>query len=402
MLTEKSKIVALYRDGKKVDALQTAEQGVVILDRTPFYAESGGQIGDQGTLRIHNNLFRVQDTQKQGQSYLHVGIVEKGHFATGDDLTPEVDANRRAATVLNHTATHLLHRVLRSLLGTHVMQKGSLVEPERLRFDFTHSTPLNTDELKQIEQRVNEEIRANHAAIVRVTNPTEAIQSGALGLFEDKYGDEVRVVQFGESMELCGGTHADHTGNIGIFKITSESGVAAGVRRIEAVTGEGALQWIDKREADYKQKLQLADEKTRVLEKQLIQLKEKLGSTFVQDLASQAKDVLGVKVLTAQLNDVDAKSLRNMVDQLKNKLGSAIIALAIVQNGKISVVTGVTKDYVNRIKAGELVNMIAAQIGGKGGGRPDLAEAGGNQPEQLEQALESVYAWVKEKIGKNP
>ncbi len=396
---DQGKVIALYCDGKAVEQLTSGEKGLVVLDRTPFYAESGGQIGDAGSLQTNDILFQVDDTQKQGQAHVHVGQVKKGTLKIGAEVYAKVNAERRAAIVLNHTATHLLHMILRKVLGEHVLQKGSLVEPDRLRFDFSHSAPLTAEEIKLIEQQVNQEIRANHEAVVRVTTPKDAIESGAMGLFGEKYGDEVRVVRFGESMELCGGTHAHHTGDIGIFKITAEAGVAAGVRRIEAVTGNGALQWIEKRETDYKQKLQLSDEKIRQLEKQLEQLKEKLAGSLSQDLALQAKEIAGVKVLTAKLDGVDSKSLRSTVDQLKNKLGSAVIALAIEKDGKISVVGGVTNDHINRLKAGELVNMIALQIGGKGGGRPDLAEAGGNQPENLKQALDSVYTWVKEKMS---
>ncbi len=397
-LQDSGNIVALYQEGKAVDRLNTGEKGSIILDRTPFYAESGGQVGDQGILQNDKALFQVTDTQKQGQAYIHSGVLQKGSLQVGDTIHAIVDMKRRAATVLNHTATHLLHMVLRRTLGDHVLQKGSLVEPDRLRFDFSHGASLTTEELKLIEQRVNQEIRSNHEAVVRITSPAEALESGAMGLFEDKYGDEVRVIRFGDSVELCGGTHAHHTGDVGIFKITSESGIASGIRRIEAVTGEGALEWMEKRDLDFKQKLQQADEKVRQLEKQLEQLKEKLAGSLSQDLASLAEDIAGVKVLTAKLEGLDSKSLRNTVDQLKNKLGSAVIALAIVKEGKASVVTGVTKDYLDRIKAGELVNMIATQIGGKGGGRPDMAEAGGNQPENLDRALASVAGWVKEKL----
>jgi len=398
-LTTTGKIIALYREGKAVDTLASGEKGSIILARTPFYAESGGQIGDQGTLSVDGNIFRVLDTQKQGQALLHIGQMEKGSLQTNNEVLAAVDTKRRAATVLNHTATHLLHKVLRETLGEHVLQKGSLVAPERLRFDFAHGAPVTTEELKMIEQRVNHEIRSNHEAIVRITSPAEALESGAMGLFEDKYGDEVRVIRFGNSVELCGGTHAHHTGDVGVFKITSEAGVAAGIRRIEAVTGEGALQWIEQRETEFRQKLQQSDEKIRSLEKQLEQLKEKLAGTLSQDLAATARDIHGIKVLTAKLDGVDPKSLRNTVDQLKNKLGSAVIALGVIKDGKVSVVTGVTRDYMDRIKAGELVNRIATRIGGKGGGRADMAEAGGNQPENLDSALESVYDWVKEKLA---
>jgi alanyl-tRNA synthetase len=396
---ETGKVIALYRDGKAVDILQANEKGSVILDRTPFYAESGGQVGDQGVLSVKNSLFRVSDTVKQNQAHVHLGTLEKGSIHIGDTVDAIVDAKRRAATVLNHTATHLLHMVLRQTLGDHVTQKGSLVEPERLRFDFSHGAPLTIGEINQIETLVNEEIRSNHEAVVKITTPDQAIADGAMALFGEKYGTEVRVVNFGHSKELCGGTHAHHTGDIGFFKITSESGVAAGIRRIEAVTGEGALLFVDLRDKDSRQKLQQADDRIRTLEKQLEQIKEKLASSMGQDLVTGASDINGVKVIAARLEGIDAKSLRNTVDQLKNKLGSAVIALAVANEGKVSVIAGVTKDQIDKVKAGELVNMLATQVGGKGGGRPDLAEAGGNQPENLDKALASVQAWVKEKLG---
>lgn len=392
------KIIALYRDGQAVDVLKAGEKGSLILDRTPFYAESGGQVGDQGRITNKNSVFQVLNTIKQGQAHVHIGEVEKGELRIGDDAHAEVDAERRAATVLNHTATHLLHMVLRQVLGNHVIQKGSLVEPERLRFDFSHSSPLTPEEIRRIEQRVNEEIRANHEAHVHVSTPAEAMAGGAIGLFGEKYGDQVRVVNFGDSKELCGGTHAHHTGDIGLFKITSESGVASGVRRLEAVTGEGALRYIENREQEAKQKIQQTEERIRLLEKQIEQLNEKLAGSVTQDLVAQAKDVAGVKLLSARVDGIDVKSLRNTVDQLKDKLGSAVIALATVKEGRVNVIAGVTKDQTQKVKAGELVNMIALQVGGKGGGRPDLAEAGGNQPEHVEKALASVYKWVEEKL----
>lgn len=392
------KVIAIYQDGKSVDALETGENGSIILDRTPFYAESGGQVGDQGFLRSNKSIFEVSDTVKQGKAHVHLGTLKSGNIHVGETLIAEVNIERRAATVLNHTATHILHMVLRQILGHHVVQKGSLVEPERLRFDFTHSAPLTRDEIKTIERRVNEEIRANHTGVVRISTLDEAVKSGAIGLFEDKYGDQVRVVRFGDSMELCGGTHAHHTGDIGIFKITSESGVAAGIRRIEAVTGEGALLWFEKNESELQKKLESSEERLRTLEKQLEQLKEKLAGNLSQDLASLAKDLNGIKVLTAKVEGMDTKSLRTTVDQLKNKLGRAVIALAIVNDNKVSIVTGVTKDITDKVKAGELVNMVAMQVGGKGGGRPDLAEAGGNQPENLTNALASVYEWVEKRV----
>ncbi len=392
------KIIALYCENKAVDQLNAGEKGSVILDRTPFYAESGGQVGDQGVLTTDGNVFRVLDTQKQGQAFAHIGKLEKGQLKIGDSVSANVNAKRRAAIVLNHTATHLLHHVLRQVVGEHVTQKGSLVEPDRLRFDFSHTSPLTPEEIETIEQRVNQEIRSNHEAVVKITSPEQAIQSGAMALFEEKYGDQVRVVRFGDSVELCGGTHAHHTGNIGLFKIISEAGVASGIRRLEAVTGQGALDWIEKREQNLKQKLQQLEEEKRTLEKQFAQLKEKFVGSVSQDLAAQAREIMGIKVLALKVEDIDSKSLRTTVDHLKNKLNSAVIALAVVTGDKVTVVGGVTQDNTSKIKAGELVNMIALQIGGKGGGRPDLAEAGGNQPAHLKTALESVYAWVEKTL----
>jgi alanyl-tRNA synthetase len=397
-LTGSGKIIALYRDGQAVETLNAGDEGSVILDATPFYAESGGQIGDHGELRGTEFLFEVTDTTKQGATHVHAGKVASGALKIGASTQASVNAERRAATVLNHSATHLLHMVLRKILGAHVIQKGSLVEPERLRFDFSHSAPLTPEEIKRIEQQVNYEIRANHAASVKVSSPEQAIAEGAMGLFGEKYGAEVRVISFGESKELCGGTHAHRSGDIGLFLITSESGIAAGIRRLEAVTGSGALAWIEARDMDAKQKLQSADERARSLEKQLAQLKEKLAGNLSQDLASQAKEIKGIKFLAVKLDNIDSKSLRNTVDQLKNKLGSSVIALASVNNGKVSFIAGVSKDQTNKVKAGELVSMLASQVGGKGGGRPDLAEAGGTQPENVDKALASVQAWVEERL----
>jgi len=395
---ETGKILALYREGRFVESLQAGEKGSVVLDRTPFYGESGGQVGDQGVLRHNQTTFRVVDTIKQGHTHVHLGKLEKGSLRVGDEVHAEVDAKRRAATVLNHTATHLLHMVLHKVLGEHAIQKGSLVEPERLRFDFSHPSPLTEEELRIIEKRLNDEIRSNHEAVERITTLEEATASGAIGLFEEKYGDKVRMVRFGESLELCGGTHAEHTGDIGLFKIVSETGVAAGIRRIEAVTGEGALRWLEKRDQEAKQKMAQYEEKIRALEKQIEQLKDKLASVVSRDLISQAREIKGLKVLATQVDGLDGKALRNAVDQLKQQLKSAVIALAIVKDNRISLVVGVTADYTKQVKANELLAMLTAQIGGKGGGREDLAEGGGNKPEMLEKALKSTYDWVKEKI----
>jgi alanyl-tRNA synthetase len=394
------KILALYRDGKFVDSLNAGEKGSIVLDKSPFYAESGGQVGDQGILRIANTtFFKVLDTIKQAHTHLHLGKLEKGTLHIGDEVIAEVDSKRRAATVLNHTATHLLHMVLKQVLGDHAIQKGSLVEPERLRFDFSHSAPITEMELRKIEQRVNDEIRANYEGIVQVSSPEEAIASGAVALFGEKYGSKVRVVHFGPSVELCGGTHADHTGDIGIFKITAETGVAAGIRRIEAVTGDGALRYIEKREDEFKQKLLQSEDKIHALEKDLQQLKDKLAGVFSRDLATQAKMIGNMKILATEVTGLDGKALRSAVDQLRQQLGTAVIVLAIVKDQKISVVGGLTPDLVAKFNAKEIVNMVANQIGGKGGGRADLAEAGGNKPEALEKALQSVYTWVKEHVN---
>lgn len=396
-VAETCKVIALYRDGQFVQTLNAGEKGSIILDRTPFYAESGGQVGDQGILRIkHDTFFKVLDTIKQGHMHLHLGKLEKGKLSIDDEIIAEIDVKRRAATMLNHTATHILHMVLKEVLGDHAVQKGSLVDPERLRFDFTHTAPVTEKELLKIEQRVNEEIRANHLAKVEVKTPEEAIKAGAVALFGEKYGSKVRVVHFGKSVELCGGTHAEHTGDIGIFKITSESGVAAGIRRIEAVTGEGALRYIEKREEDFKKKQQQSDERILSLEKEIDALKDKLAGAFSRDLASQAKKINGINVLAAEVNGLDGKALRSAMDHLKQQLGSAIIVLATVKSGKAGVICGVTADLVERYNARDIINQVAEQIGGKGGGRADLAEAGGNKPEALAKALQSIYTWMNE------
>ncbi len=398
-VTEKATVLALYRDGKFVDSLQAGEKGSVVLDRTPFYAESGGQVGDQGILHVPQKaFFKVLDTIKQAHTHLHLGKLEKGSLHVGDLVTTEVDAKRRAATVLNHTATHLLHMVLKQVLGEHAIQKGSLVEPERLRFDFSHASPLTVNEIIQIEHLVNQQIRENHEAIVRVTTPEEAIASGAVALFGEKYGSKVRVVHFGHSIELCGGTHADHTGDIGLFKMTAETGVAAGIRRIEAVTGDAALGFLEKRETESKQKLQKAETQILSLEKEIQQLKDKLASLFSRDLALHAKTIGKCHVLATVIEGLDGKALRQTIDHLKQQLGSAVIVLATVKEGKIGIIGGVTSDLTGTINAKDVVSMVAQQVGGKGGGRADMAEGGGNKPEALANALESVYTWVQGKL----
>ena len=413
-LVDESVVTALFRDGARVDRLAAGETGMVVLERTPFYAESGGQVGDRGWLETATARFVVNDTRKQGGVFAHVGTLESGSLQQGETVEARVDAARRQATVLNHSGTHLLHAALRTVLGDHVQQKGSLVEPERLRFDFTHYEPVTPAQLEQIETLVNAQVRANALAETRVMSVDDALSSGAMALFGEKYGDQVRVLSIGEfSVELCGGTHVRHAGDIGLLKITGESGIAAGVRRIEAVTGERALQWVSSNEKslqriaelvkggrdDIDEKVAQLLEKNRRLEKELQQLKGRLASSQGSDLAAQAVEVNGIKVLAARLDGADSKALRETLDQLKNKLGSAAVVLGTVDGGKVSIVAGVTRDQTDRIKAGELVNAVASQVGGKGGGRPDMAQAGGNQPEHLDAALQSVVGWVQERVG---
>ena len=414
-LEDESVISGLFRDGEPVDSLAAGEDGIVILEQTPFYAESGGQVGDRGSLHAGDSSFTVRDTQKQGGGvFAHIGQVEQGTLHVGDKVRASVDLARRRATVLNHSGTHLLHAALRAVLGDHVQQKGSLVEPERLRFDFAHYEPVTPAELREIEDMVNAHIRANDEAVTRIMSIDDAMNSGAMALFGEKYDAEVRVLSLGEfSVELCGGTHVQHTGDIGLLKIVAETGIAAGVRRIEAVTGEAAMQWVNRNESrlqrvaelvrgsrdDVDEKVMQLLEKNRALEKELQQLKGKLASSQGSDLASQAVDVEGLKVLAARMEGADVKTLRDTLDQLKNKLGSAAVVLAAVNDGKVSLVAGVTKDRTGEIKAGELVNAVASQVGGKGGGRPDMAQAGGSQPENLDSALESVTGWVQQQLS---
>jgi alanyl-tRNA synthetase len=414
-LQEQSKVLALYRGDQAVSALDAGEDGTVVLDRTPFYAESGGQVGDRGLLESGQVRFEVRDTQKLGGDVFgHIGAVAKGTLRVGDAVVARVDEVARQATMLNHSATHLMHAALRKVLGEHVTQKGSLVEPGRLRFDFAHFAPVSREELLEIERLVNEQIRVNSTVETRVMAFEEARSSGAMALFGEKYGDHVRVLRIGDfSMELCGGTHAKRAGDIGLFKIISESGVASGVRRIEALTGQAAVAAMEAAEEtlarvaglvkagrdDLEEKVQQLIERSRKLEKELEQLKGKLASAAGSDLSSQAVDVSGLKVLAARLDGADAKALRDTVDQLKNKLGSAAVVLAAVSGDKVSLVAGVTADNTQKVKAGELVNMVALQVGGKGGGRPDMAQAGGTDPAGLEAALRSVPDWVRQRLG---
>ena len=410
---DEGRVVALFRGGEAVERLVAGDEGTVVLDRTPFYAESGGQVGDKGTLRGADGVFEVVDTRKQGKAYLHVGRVRLGGVAVDETVHAEVSDAERSATAGNHSATHLLHAALRGVLGEHVQQKGSLVEPGRLRFDFSHFEPVTAEQLGTVERLVNEQIRANLPVQAKEMAYDDAINAGAMALFGEKYGDKVRVLSMGDfSVELCGGTHVERTGDIGLLKIVSEGGVAAGVRRIEAVTGEGALDWLEAGERrlgriadlvkgsreDADTKVQQLVERNRALEKEREQLKAKLASSRGADLTNEAVEVHGLKVLASRLDGADAKLLRETVDQLKNKLGSAAVVLAAVDGQKVSLVAGVTKDAVDRIKAGELVNAVAQQVGGRGGGRPDMAQAGGTQPDSLDAALASVKAWVEERL----
>ncbi|MDH5651361.1 MAG: alanine--tRNA ligase [Gammaproteobacteria bacterium] len=409
-LADPGNVIAIYKDGKPVKKLTTGEQGLVVLDRTPFYAESGGQVGDLGVISAGAVRFRVLDTQKQGAAFLHFGEVTEGDLVDQIEVRAEVDADLRQATACNHSATHLLHAALRKVLGEHVGQKGSMVDAERLRFDFAHFEAVTAEQLKQIEALVNEHIRLNHEVSTRLMSHKEAIKSGAMALFGEKYGDEVRVLGMGDfSIELCGGTHVKRTGDIGCFKITSETGIAAGVRRIEGVTAKQAEAWVESGESQLQQiagmlkgsresaqdRVRQMLDRNRQLEKELEQLKAKLAGAQGSDLAGQAQDINGTNVLAARLDGVDPKSLRTTMDKLKDKLGTAVVVLATVAEDKVSLVVGVSKDRTDRIKAGELVNMVAQQVGGKGGGRPDMAQAGGNQPENLDTALASVSDWVR-------
>ena len=407
--------MALFRGKDAVQKLSAGEQGMVVFDHTPFYAESGGQVGDQGLLKSGASEFKVADTQKRGGgAHAHMGSVVTGELKIGDTVEAQVDAELRAATVLNHSATHLLHAALRTVLGTHVTQKGSLVAPDRLRFDFSHYQAVTPEELQRIEDLVNTEVRRNEAADVREMGYDEAIKFGAMALFGEKYGNLVRVMKFGDfSTELCGGTHAYRTGDIGLFKIVSEGGVAAGVRRIEAVTGAGALAYVRGLEGvlrktedllragkdDVVAKTEALLERNKQLEKQLAQMSGKLAANRGDELLSQAVAVGSAKLLAAELEGVDASALRDLLDQLKNKLGSAVIVLGAANEGKVSLIAGVTADLTSKVKAGELVNMVAQQVGGKGGGRPDMAQAGGTDPSKLGEALKSVPEWVRGKLG---
>jgi alanyl-tRNA synthetase len=414
-LSGESLVVALRKDGAAVAELKAGERGEVVLEATPFYAESGGQVGDAGELAGPGIRFVVSDTVKRGTAFSHVGQVVEGRIRAGDKLGAQVDIPRRAATVLNHSATHLLHAALRQVLGTHVQQKGSLVAPDRLRFDFSHFQPLTAQELTSVERLVNAQIRRNEPAQTAVMEYDQAVASGAMALFGEKYEKDVRVLRIGDfSVELCGGTHVGRAGDIGLFKITSESGVASGVRRIEAITGEQAIDYMEQHEAlirdvagqlrssrdEVPDKVRDVLDRVRQMEREIRTLKDKLASGSGVDLAANAIDVQGVKIVAAQIQGADSGALRNAVDQLKSRLGSAVIVLASVDaQSKVLLVAGVTADQTSRVKAGELVGSVAAAVGGKGGGRPDFAQAGGTDAAALPQALAGVEAWVRKRLG---
>lgn len=394
---ESSSVVALFKDGQSVDSLQEGESGMVVLDETPFYAESGGQVGDTGVLATSAASFAVNNCTKEGKNNLHHGAVASGVLKVGDKVAPQVNAERRQAIALNHSATHLLHEALRVVLGEHVQQKGSLNDDERLRFDFSHFEAMTTEQVAEVEQLVNDQIRLNTAVVTEIMEIEAAKAKGAAALFGEKYDDEVRVLSMGGdfSIELCGGTHAKRTGDIGLLKITSEGGVAAGVRRVEAVTGAGALDYFAEQKSQFEQKLQDQQAKTRLLEKELEQMKAKLAAAKGADLASNALEINGVKVLAAQLEGVEPKALRDTIDQLKNKLGNGVVVLATVSDGKIALAAGVTKDLTAKVRAGDLIKELTAKLGGKGGGRPDFAQGGGSDLAALPAALESVSALVE-------
>ncbi len=411
-LSQSAKITALYRDGLAVQSVQTGDHAVVVLSKTPFYAESGGQVGDAGGLSTSHATFVVEDTQKiSADVFGHHGVVLSGELKVGEEIKASVDLVRRAHTVRNHSATHLLHKALREVLGTHVQQKGSLVDAEKTRFDFSHNQAVSDDEIRRIEEIVNAEILSNQATRAQVMAFDDAIAHGAMALFGEKYGEQVRVLDIGSSCELCGGTHVSRTGDIGLFKITSESGVAAGIRRIEAVTGENALSLLQSLEERMAQAATLIKapptelparlaqimDNVRAMEKEITRLKSKLAASAGDDLVGQAIDVGGVKVLAVQIDGADVASMRETLDKLKGALKSAAIVLAAVDSGKVTLIAGVTADLIQTLKAGELVNHVALQVGGKGGGRPDMAQAGGTDPSNLPKALASVKAFVEAK-----
>ena len=409
-----SKIVSLYKNGKPVDSLAAADEGAVILASTPFYAESGGQVGDEGILVSDGKLFRVEDTQKSGKANVHFGSVEQGELKVGDKMEAVVDAERRQAIRLNHSATHLMHAALRQVLGEHVAQKGSLVAPDRLRFDFSHYEGVTAGQLAEIEDLVNTEIRRNVTADTDLMSYDAAIESGAMALFGEKYGDKVRVLRFGDfSVELCGGTHVDRTGDIGVFKITSEGGVASGVRRIEALTGAGAMDWIATNQRTLNElakmlrsqpeqsaaKVEQLLQRSKGLEKELAAAKQALVTGQAKDYSDKVQEIAGIKVLAVRMDGADARTLRDAVDRFKDKLGNAVVVLGSANGDKVHLAAGVTKNNIDKIRAGDLIKPVAEQVGGKGGGRADFAQAGGTNAAALDQALASVPKWVADHLG---
>jgi alanyl-tRNA synthetase len=413
-LAHEGRITALYVAGGAVASVSAGQDAVVVLDTTPFYAESGGQVGDAGELRVAGGRFVVTDTQKiQADVFGHHGRLATGEMRVGDTVAAQVDLDRRAATVRNHSATHLMHKALREVLGGHVQQKGSLVDPDKTRFDFSHHAPMSADEMRRVEAIVNAEVLANAATQARVMAFDDAVRGGAMALFGEKYGDTVRVLDIGSSRELCGGTHVARTGDIGLFKIVAEGGVAAGIRRVEAVTGHNALGWaqqaagtlgeaaaaLKSAPAELTSRIGQVLEQVRDLERELARLKSRLAASQGDDLAAKAIDVAGIRVLAASLEGADVRTLRETLDKLKDKLGSAAIVLAAVDGGKVSLIAGVTADLTARLKAGELVNFVAGQVGGKGGGRPDMAQAGGTDPAGLPRALAAVPDWIAQRAG---
>jgi len=413
-LETKGNILALYKDGVAVNQLNEGEMGVIVLDHTPFYAESGGQVGDRGELRSVHGIFAVEDTQKiQATVFGHHGVVKTGVLRVGNGVTARVDVQARQRTMRNHSATHLLHKALREVLGEHVQQKGSQVDPDKTRFDFVHNQPMSDEEIRRVEVIVNAEILANEDTLCRVLPIDEARTLGAMMLFGEKYGDEVRVLDIGSSRELCGGTHVRRTGDIGLFKIVAESGVAAGIRRVEAITGDNALAYVQRQQAvlddvaaalkasagEAPAKIAQVLDHVRALEKEVARLKSRLAASQGDDLLDQAVEIHGARVLAATLEGADVTALRETMDKLKDKLKSAAIVLSSVADGKVSLIAGVTADLTGKVKAGELVNFVAQQVGGKGGGRPDMAQAGGTQPEHLPAALGSVADWARERLG---
>ena len=412
-LQHEGQVIAIYKEGNRVDFIEAGDEAVVVLDQTPFYAESGGQVGDCGELLTANGTFNVVDTLKiQAKAFGHKGLIRSGRLVTGDKVLAEVDPVARARVQRNHSVTHLMHKSLREVLGAHVQQKGSLVDADKTRFDFVHNQPMTETEIRRVEVLVNNEILTNTETAANVMTIADAQKTGAMMLFGEKYGEEVRVLDIGTSRELCGGTHVKRTGDIGFFKIIAESGVAAGVRRVEAVTGEGALAYTQQQESQLKRvadavktqpqeaaaRIAQIQDSVRHLEKELAQMKSKLANSQSGDLTSQIKTVKGIQVLAASLEGVDARALRETLDSLKDKLNSAVIVLAAVVDGRVTLIAGVTPDLTARVKAGELVNMVAQQVGGKGGGRADMAQAGGAQPENLPSALESVLGWVERQL----